>query len=185
MRVDLAVEFMLSKIEPETFEREGLKDTPKRVAKAYDQLFGGYRQLPENCLGTTFTEGFEQEMVIVRNIDFSSMCEHHILPFIGKVHIGYIPRDKMVGLSKFVRLVDCLSRRLQVQERLTSQIADTVEKVLNPIGVMVVIEAEHMCMRIRGVEDPCADTVTSSVRGAFKQNSETRAEFLSLIKKGV
>lgn len=184
MEIRELIRDILQKIEPDTYTREGLVGTPNRVARAYDELFGGYSIDPKKTLGTTFEEGFEKEMIIVRNISFSSHCEHHMVPFIGKVHIGYIPDKKMVGLSKMVRLVDCLSRRLQVQERLTAQIAQTIEDVLDPLGVMVVVEAEHLCMKIRGVEDACADTVTSAVKGAFRQNVETRAEFLSLIRKG-
>lgn len=177
----------------EDIEREGLLDTPKRVAKMYDEIFGGYDIDVPKLLTTTFADdaGIEGEvdgvnylqgMVIVRDIKFYSHCEHHMVPFFGKVHIGYIPNKKVVGLSKLARVVDAFARRLQIQERLTKQIADVIQQELDPQGVMVVVEAEHLCMKMRGVKNPCADTVTSTVRGLFEQ-APARQEFLMLIKK--
>lgn len=175
-------------------EREGLKETPKRVAKMYDEIFGGYKIDAKELLNKTFAEdaGIEEEvdginymqgMVIVRDIAFYSHCEHHMVPFFGKAHIGYIPNKRVVGLSKLCRVVDAYARRLQIQERMTKQIADCIQEVLNPQGVMVVIEAQHLCMKMRGIKNPCADTVTSTVRGLFEQPT-TRAEFLQLIRRG-
>lgn len=174
--------------------REGLLDTPKRVAKMYEEVFGGYKIDPHELLERTFAEdaGIEeaneggvnylQGMVIVRDIKFYSHCEHHMVPFFGTVHVGYIPNKKVVGISKIARVVDAYARRLQIQERLTKQIADTIQEVLNPQGVMVVVEAEHLCMKMRGIKNPCADTVTSTVRGLFEQ-APTRQEFLQLIRR--
>lgn len=179
----------------EDVSREGLVDTPSRVAKMYEEIFGGYKIDPKKLLERTFAEdaGIEesnadgtvnylQGMVIVRDIKFYSHCEHHMVPFFGTVHVGYIPNKKVVGISKIARVVDAYARRLQIQERLTKQIADTIQEVLDPQGVMVVIEAEHLCMKMRGVKNPCADTVTSTVRGQFEQAS-TRQEFLQLIRR--
>ena len=175
-------------------EREGLKDTPRRVAKMYNELFKGYEVDPKKLLTTTFQEDagiedradgkldYTQGMVIVRNIEFYSHCEHHMVPFFGKAHVGYIPGKKVVGISKIARVVKAYAQRLQIQERLTKQIADAIEEVLEPQGVIVVIEAEHLCMKMRGVKNPCADTVTSAVRGAF-QEMPTRMEFLQLIRR--
>lgn len=168
----------------EDVNREGLLDTPKRVAKMYNEIFGGYAINPEKTLGTTFAATESNEMVIVKDIQFFSHCEHHMVPFFGKVHIGYIPKDRVVGLSKLVRLTNAYSQRLQIQERLTTQIADTIEKVLNPLGVIVVIEAQHMCMQMRGVKNSTSLTVTSAVRGVLKDEHTAKAEFLSLIRKG-
>jgi GTP cyclohydrolase I len=162
--------------------REGLIETPARVAKAYDKFFGGYAQDPKEILGKTFSDDPHKEIVIVRNIQFYSHCEHHMVPFFGKAHVAYIPDGKIVGISKLARLVECFARRLQVQERLTSQVADTIDEVLAPLGVMVVMEAEHMCMTSRGIEKSGTTTVTSAVRGVFKEKPEARAEALSLIK---
>jgi GTP cyclohydrolase I len=162
--------------------REGLIETPARVAKAYDKFFGGYVQDPKEILGMTFSDDPHKEIVIVRNIQFYSHCEHHMVPFFGKAHVAYIPDGKIVGISKLARLVECFARRLQVQERLTSQVADTIDEVLAPLGVMVVMEAEHMCMTSRGIEKSGTTTVTSAVRGVFKEKPEARAEALSLIK---
>lgn len=166
-------------------DREGLRATPDRVVRMYEEIFGGYDIDPKEVLGTTFEEENHQEMVIVRDIEFFSHCEHHMVPFFGKAHIGYIPNGKIVGISKFARLVDCLARRLQIQERLTSQIADVIMEVLEPAGCMVVIEGVHMCMRMRGVKNPCSDTVTSAVRGYFLDRPPVRQEFLTLMRKGV
>jgi GTP cyclohydrolase I len=164
--------------------REGLLDTPKRVAKAFDEFFAGYRQDPEEFLRRTFeeTEGYD-EMVLVRNITLHSHCEHHMVPFIGRAHVAYLPDRRIVGLSKLARVVDLYSRRLQVQERLTVQIADAIDTVLKPRGVAVVIEAKHQCMSLRGVRKPCADTVTSRMLGSFREDPSTRREFLAMIRR--
>ena len=157
--------------------REGLVKTPERVAKAMQFLIQGYEQSPEDILrGAMFREDYKQ-MVIVRDIDFYSMCEHHMLPFFGKVHIGYIPNGYITGLSKLPRVVDVFARRLQVQERLTTEIKECIQNTLNPLGVIVVVEAEHMCMQMRGVEKQHSLTTTSDFTGAFKE-AKTREEFM-------
>jgi len=161
--------------------REGLKETPQRVAKSYEKLFGGYREDPQKLITVFDNEGYD-EMIIAKDIDFYSTCEHHMLPFIGKAHIGYIPRDKIIGLSKMPRLVEIFARRLQNQERLTKQIADTLTDMLNPRGVGVVMQAKHLCMKARGVEKQNCEISTSSFTGWFIKNLNTRAEFLNLIK---
>jgi GTP cyclohydrolase I len=185
MKIDLVRQLLreIENVPEEQPLREGLLDTPRRVVKVYDQMFSGYNERPEEILGTTFTEDNHQELVIVRDIEFFSHCEHHMVPFYGKAHIGYIPKKKLVGLSKLVRLTECFAHRLQIQERLTSEIADSIDSCLEPLGVMVVIEATHMCMKMRGVRNGCADTVTSAVRGIFRDASQARTEFLSLIRK--
>ncbi|MCI3920591.1 GTP cyclohydrolase I FolE [Paenibacillus sp. TRM 82003] len=162
-------------------DREGLLDTPRRVRKMYEEIFAGYEVDPREVLGVTFDERHE-ELVIVKDIVFYSQCEHHMAPFYGKVHIGYIPSGRIAGLSKFARLVEAVARKLQVQERITSQIADIFEEVLKPHGTMVVVEGEHLCMCSRGVKKPGAQTVTSAVRGRFRTDSALRAEFMSLVK---
>jgi len=162
--------------------REGLLKTPERVEKALKFFTKGYDDQPEDVLNNAlFTEDYD-EMVIVKDIDLFSMCEHHMLPFFGKCHVAYIPHNQIVGLSKIVRLVEVFSRRLQVQERLTSQIADTIFKVLKPYGVGVVVEAQHLCMMMRGVEKQNSIAITSSMLGNFRTNVETRMEFMDLIK---
>ncbi len=162
--------------------REGLVDTPKRVSKALDFLTSGYRaNIDEVINNALFTVDYS-EMVIVKDIDFYSLCEHHLLPFFGKCHIAYIPSNKVIGLSKIPRLVDVFSRRLQVQERLTNQIADTIRDKIAPLGVAVVIEATHLCMSMRGVQKQNSFAVTSAMLGAFRNNTRTRMEFLELIK---
>ena len=161
--------------------REGLVDTPKRVAKSFEKIYGGYGKDPKKLITVFDNEGYD-EMIIARDIDFYSMCEHHMLPFFGKVHIGYLPNDKIIGLSKMPRMVEVFSRRLQNQERLTKQIADTLMELLNPKGVGVVIEASHLCMKARGVEKQNAEMTTSSFTGLFRSNLNTRSEFLTLIK---
>lgn len=164
-------------------ERQGLQRTPVRVAKAYDYLTRGYRQSAEEIInGAVFEEKYD-EMVIVKDIDFYSLCEHHMLPFYGKVHVAYIPDGKIIGLSKIPRLVDMYSRRLQVQERMTQQIADTLDKVLSPRGIAVVAEGYHMCMMMRGVQKQNSITTTSAMIGIFKSDPRTRGEFLDLISK--
>ncbi len=162
-------------------EREGLRDTPLRVAKMYEEVFSGLKQKPEEHLEVYFNEEHE-EMVLVKDIPMYSFCEHHLLPFYGLAHVAYIPRNKKVtGLSKLARVVDLYSRRPQLQERLTAQIADSIVNFLHPHGVIVVIEAEHMCMTLRGVKKPGSKTITSAVRGIFRTEVATRAEALSLI----
>lgn len=165
----------------EDVNREGLLKTPHRVAKAYEFLTQGYRKKIEDVLnGAIFNEKYD-EMVIVKDIDFYSMCEHHLLPFFGKVHIAYIPDGKIVGLSKLPRVVDVFSRRLQVQERMTQEIADVLDQYLSPRGVAVVIEAYHMCMMMRGVQKQNSITTTSAMHGVFSEDTRTRSEFLNLI----
>jgi len=162
-------------------EREGLLDTPERYAKALRDLTKGYHEDPEQVLqGALFSVDYD-EMVIVKDIEMFSLCEHHLLPFFGKVHVAYIPKGRVIGLSKVARLVEVFARRLQVQERLTVQIAETIQKVIQPLGVGVVIEARHLCMMMRGVEKQHSATVTSSMLGAFRAQ-QTRQEFLSLIR---
>jgi len=165
-------------------EREGLQETPMRFLKAWKNHWGaGYGQDPKSLM-KVFEDGGENydEMVLVKNIKVYSHCEHHISPIIGVAHVAYIPNGKILGLSKINRLVDMFARRLQVQERLTTQIADTLNKELNPLGVAIVIEAEHFCVKTRGVQDANSITVTSALTGVFKENPETRAEFMSAIK---
>lgn len=162
-------------------KREGLLNTPKRVAKAYEFLTTGYKESIKKLLNDAIFNEKYDEMVLVKNIDFYSLCEHHLLPFYGKVHVAYIPDGKIVGLSKIPRIVDMFSRRLQVQERMTQQIADTIEEHLQPKGVAVVSEAFHMCMMMRGVEKQNSSATTSAVHGVFKDDARTRTEFLELI----
>jgi GTP cyclohydrolase I len=165
-------------------EREGLERTPERVEKALRDLTAGYDKDPREVLNDAlFVEEYD-EMVIVKDIDFASLCEHHILPFIGKCHVAYMPDKKIVGLSKIPRLVEMFSRRLQVQERLTTQIANTINDVLQPRGVAVVMEALHLCMVMRGVEKQNSKAITSAMLGSFRTSSATRAEFMELIKTG-
>ena len=161
--------------------REGLKKTPTRVGEAMQFLTQGYKQDAEDILrGALFEEDYRQ-MVVVKDIPFYSLCEHHLLPFFGKAHVAYIPNGKITGLSKIARVVDVFARRLQVQERMTTQIKDCIQQTLNPLGVMVVIEAEHLCMQMRGVQKPHAVTTTSDFTGAFNR-AETREEFMNLIR---
>ncbi|MBA2599013.1 MAG: GTP cyclohydrolase I FolE [Chloroflexota bacterium] len=164
-------------------DREGLQRTPSRIADAYEELFAGLREDPRHHLNATFDEG-HKEMVVLRDIPFASLCEHHLLPFTGFAHVGYIPRGRIVGLSKLARLVEGYARRPQVQERLTSEIADALLEELNPDGCGVIIDAVHTCMTIRGVEKPGASMVTSAMRGGFRNRPETRAEFIAIVRGG-
>lgn len=164
--------------------REGLRQTPERVARMCQEIFSGLEEDPKQYLEVYFNE-HHQEMILVKDIPVYSMCEHHFLPFYGKAHVAYIPRNgRITGLSKLARVVESFCKRPQMQERLTSQVADTIMEVLKPLGVMVVIEAEHMCMTMRGIKKPGSMTITSAVRGAFKTSEATRAEAFALIKGG-
>ena len=163
-------------------DREGIRDTPRRVADMYAEVFAGLREDPADVLRVGFEEG-HQEMVIVKDIPFYSMCEHHFLPVHGVAHVGYIPNGRVVGLSKLARAVEILARRPQLQERLSSQLADVIMETMAPQGVAVVISAEHLCMTMRGIRKPGSLTVTSAMRGVFQRGSATRAEFMSLIAR--
>ncbi|ACA20585.1 GTP cyclohydrolase I [Methylobacterium sp. 4-46] len=164
-------------------EREGLRETPQRVARAYEQIFGGYRQEPTHILDRVFeeVEGYG-DIVLVRDIPFHSHCEHHMVPFIGRAHIAYYPRRGVVGLSKLARVVDAFARRLQTQETMTAQIADTIDAVLNPRGVAVMVEAEHLCMAMRGVQKAGVSTLTTQFTGVFKQDPHEQVRFLTLVR---
>ena len=163
-------------------DREGLVGTPDRVARSYKEFFAGYEQDPEEILRTTFeeVEGYD-EMVLVKDIGVESHCEHHMVPIIGRAHIAYIPNNRVVGISKLARVVDIFAKRLQIQEKMTAQIANAIENVLKPKGIAVVIDASHQCMTTRGVNKPESSTVTSAMRGVFKDNPRTRNEFLNFI----
>ena len=164
-------------------DREGLRDTPKRVVGAYEELYRGYRESPAETLERTFSEtGKYDDLVLVRDIGFNSACEHHMMPFTGKAHVAYMPVDKVVGLSKLARLVDVYARRLQTQEHMNSQIATAIEEILKPRGVAVMIEAEHTCMSLRGVEKPGALTVTTQFRGVFRDDPNEQLRFISLVR---
>jgi len=181
-KVSKIIKDLLIEIGEDT-NRQGLQKTPIRVARAYEFLMQGYQKdIDEIINGAIFEEKYD-EMVIVKDIDFYSMCEHHLIPFYGKIHVAYIPNGKIIGLSKIPRIVEVFARRLQVQERMTQQIADTLERYLNPRGVAVVAEGYHMCMMMRGVEKQNSITTTSAVHGIFKDDSRTRSEFLNLISK--
>ncbi len=174
------VETILKEI-GENPEREGLAKTPERVAKAYEYLTSGYNvDITKLVNGAVFEEKYD-EMVIVKDIDFYSMCEHHMLPFYGKVHVAYVPNGKIIGLSKIPRIVDAFARRLQVQERMTKEIADILDEILEPKGVAVVAEGYHMCMMMRGVQKQNSITTTSAMHGLFRDNTRTRNEFLNLV----
>lgn len=165
----------------ENVDREGLIKTPERVAKAYQFLMQGYDQDPEAILRSAIFEEDYRQMVIVKDIDFYSMCEHHLLPFFGKAHVAYIPNGRITGLSKVARVVEVFARRMQVQERMTTQIKDCIQRTLNPLGVMVVIEAQHLCMQMRGVQKQHSITTTSDFTGIFEQ-AKTREEFMNLVR---
>nr|WP_018922229.1 GTP cyclohydrolase I FolE [Salsuginibacillus kocurii] len=181
-KIEEAVRLILEGV-GEDPDREGLLDTPKRVAKMYEEVFSGLNEDPEEHLNTVFGEDHE-ELVLVKDIPFYSMCEHHLVPFFGKAHVGYIPKGGHVtGLSKLARTVETVTRRPQLQERITSTIANTLVDILHPHGVMIVVEAEHMCMTMRGIKKPGAMTVTSAVRGTFESDAAARSEVLSLIEK--
>lgn len=184
------VEMLMGTFNPKALS-EGTQETPKRVSKMWDELLSGYDKNPQEILSKQFdVEGAEADdcggtangIVVVKDIPFFSQCEHHLLPFYGKVSIAYLPRDKVVGLSKMGRLVECYARRLQVQERLTRQIIDDIIKYLDPLGAMVVVEAEHMCMTMRGIQKPGSKTVTSRLYGTFKESAAARAEVLEMLK---
>lgn len=190
-----AVKEILANIDGEDVTREGLLETPKRVAKMHEELFEGYKMDPKEILSKRFdvditydedapvmTNIYNNGLVIVKDIQFFSQCEHHMVPFYGKAHIAYIPKDEVVGLSKLARLTECYARRLQVQERMTNQIKTAIEENLNPLGVMVVIEAEHMCMVMRGIKKIGTKTITSSMSGVFTENDALRAETMSLLR---
>ena len=178
-KIEQLIKALLEEI-GEDSSREGLKETPRRVAKSYEKLFGGYKKNPKDFVTEFDGENYD-EMIICKEIDLYSTCEHHMLPFSGKVHIGYIPDKKIIGISKLPRIVEIFARRLQNQERLTMQIAKTLSDLLNPKGVGVVIEAQHLCMKARGVEKQNSIMSTSSFKGLFKENALTRSEFLKLI----
>ena len=181
-KIELIISDLLKEI-GEDSEREGLVKTPHRVAKSWMTFAQGYKQTPEEVVGDAVFNEKCDEIVVVKDIDFFSLCEHHLLPFKGVAHVGYLPKEKIIGLSKIPRIVDIYARRLQVQERLTQQVADALQDVLSPKGVAVVIEAEHLCMQMRGVEKKSSFMITSAVRGAFRENNKTREEFLSIIGK--
>jgi GTP cyclohydrolase I len=178
--VEEAVKKILEHI-GENPNREGLLDTPKRVKKAWEYMCGGYNQDPKQIIQKALFTSSNDEMVVVKDIEFYSMCEHHMLPIIGKAHVAYIPDGKVVGLSKIPRVVDLFARRLQIQEQLTEQICDAINENLKPKGVAVVIDARHMCMEMRGVEKICSSTVTSALRGLFKKEKKTKDEFMTII----
>jgi GTP cyclohydrolase I len=182
-KIVIAVRTILESI-GEDIEREGLLRTPERVAKAYQELLSGYRTDPLDLLNEAIFEVSYDEMVIVRDIEFYSLCEHHMLPFLGRAHVAYLPKGKVIGLSKIPRIVDMFARRLQVQERMTKQIADLVDELLHPKGVAVVIEGLHLCSVMRGVKKHDARMTTSSMSGAFRTNLPTRQEFLDNISRG-
>ena len=164
-------------------DREGLRDTPKRVIDAYEELYSGYRECPVDVLERTFSEiGRYDDFVLVRDIAFNSHCEHHMMPFTGKAHIAYKPIDRVVGLSKLARSVDVYARRLQTQEHMTSQIATAIEEILKPRGIAVMIEAEHMCMSLRGVEKPGSSTITTQFTGSFRDSPDDQVRFITMVR---
>lgn len=183
-RIEKAVREILEAI-GEDPDREGLRDTPKRIAKMYEEIFAGLKEDPGKHLEIYFQDETHEELVLVKDIPFYSMCEHHFAPFFGKAHVGYLPKNgKLTGLSKLARVVDTVAKRPQLQERLTATIAETLMEKLDPHGVIVVVEAEHMCMTMRGVKKSGSKTVTSAVRGLFNRDAKARAEAMSLINFG-
>jgi len=182
VRIKKAVTEILSAV-GEDVGREGIKETPVRVAEMYAELLSGMREDPKQHLSKVFTEDYD-EIVLLRDISFYSICEHHLMPFIGSAHVAYLPAGSVLGVSKLARIVDCFARRLQVQERLTDQIADFIMDGLKPRGVAVVLEASHSCMTIRGIKKPGSVMVTSSLRGIFKRDPKSRNEIMSLMHKG-
>ena len=178
-RIEAAVREILLAV-GEDPEREGLRDTPARVGRMYAELFAGLHKDPREALSKKFTQKYD-EMVLVKDIGFESMCEHHLLPFFGTMHVAYLPNKQVIGLSKIPRIVDMFARRLQLQERLTHQVAETLQEVLKPKGVGVICEARHFCMMMRGVEKQHSGTVTSAMLGAFRERKASRDEFLSLV----
>jgi len=186
VNVDLARQLVLELLKAvgEDPEREGLRNTPDRVARMYTELLSGYADEPEAVVNHALFDINYDEMVIVRDIEFYSLCEHHMLPFIGRAHVAYIPAGKVIGLSKIPRIVDMYARRLQIQERMTQQIADFIQRILNPQGVAVVVEAMHMCAMMRGVMKHDARMTTSAMHGSFRANLATRQEFLENISRG-
>jgi GTP cyclohydrolase I len=182
-KVEQAVRMLLEAVGEDT-EREGLRCTPRRVAEFYAEALAGMKTDPADVLTVYYEQEEHEEIVLIKDIPIYSICEHHLLPFFGKVHVAYIPkRDRLLGISKLVRVVDLFTHRLQVQERLSKQIADTIMKVAKPHGAMVIIEAEHLCMTMRGVKKPGAKMITSAMRGIFLRDARTRSEALSLLHK--
>jgi len=181
-KIEKAVREILSAV-GEDLNRDGLKNTPARVAKMYNELLAGMREDPSVHLSSVFNENYD-EIVLLRDIPFYSICEHHLMPFIGSAHVAYLPSGRILGVSKLARIVDCFARRLQTQERLTYQIADFLMSNLKPLGVAVVLEAAHSCMTIRGIKKPGSVMVTSAVRGLFRKDPRSRNEIMSLIHKG-
>jgi len=181
-KIKKAVKMILEAI-GEDLSREGLRDTPERVADMYEEIFAGMKQKPADVIKIFHAEEHD-EMIILKDIPFYSVCEHHMMPFFGNAHIAYVPKgNKLLGLSKLARMVDMFARRLQLQERMTSQIADTIMKAIDPLGVLVIAEAEHLCTTMRGVKKPGSLMMTSAIRGIFRKNESTRKEALSLIGK--
>ncbi|HPN65071.1 MAG TPA: GTP cyclohydrolase I FolE [Candidatus Goldiibacteriota bacterium] len=181
-KIKKAVTMILEAIGEDT-GREGLKNTPERVADMYEEIFAGINQKPEEFI-KIFEEDEHEELIILKDIPFYSVCEHHLMPFLGKAHIGYIPKkNRLLGLSKIARMVEMFAKRLQLQERLTSQVADTIMKAVDPLGVIVIIEAQHLCTTMRGVKKPGSVMVTSAIRGIFKDDESARKEALGLINK--
>ncbi len=178
-RIEEGVRLILEGI-GEDIEREGLKGTPNRISRMYEEIFAGLTETPEDYLKTTFSVE-NNEMVIEKDITFYSMCEHHLLPFYGKAHVAYIPNGRVVGLSKLARTVDIIARKPQIQEKMTAEIADAIMDYLKPEGALVMLEAEHMCMTMRGIKKPGSKTVTMVARGAFEDNKELRDEFFALL----
>jgi len=181
-RIKKAVTEILTAV-GEDVQREGIRETPKRVAEMYSELLAGMREDPKKHLRSVFSENYD-EIVLLRDVPFYSICEHHLMPFIGKAHVAYLPKGRVLGVSKLARVVDCFARRLQVQERLTEQIADFIMESLKPKGVAVVLEASHSCMTIRGIKKPGSVMVTSSLRGIFRKDPKSRSEVLGLMHNG-